>query len=145
MNRKASFNYEAIEKFEAGIMLTGSEVKSIRASEVSIGEGFCIFKGDELFVKNMHIAPYKEAGNLSNHEPLRLRKLLLHRKQLNKLIKGIETKGVTIIPYKLYTTKSGIIKLEIWLSRGKKNFDKKNSIKEKDLDRETSRIIKNNE
>ena len=142
-NKKASFDYEFLDKYEAGIQLVGTEVKSIRENKCSINEAFCFFKGGELFIKQMHIAHYEHSGVKLNHDPLRDRKLLLNRKELEKLSKGLDVKGNTIIPIKLYTNATGLIKLEIALSRGKKTYDKSQSIKERDIDRDSKREIKN--
>jgi SsrA-binding protein len=142
-NRKASFEYNFIEKFEAGVMLLGSEVKSIREGNSSIGEAYCYFKDNELFIRNMYVAEYKHNVGVT-HDVLREKKLLLNRKELNKLKKGLEVKGQTIVPLVLYTNKKGLLKLEIALSSGKKTFNKRQSIKSRDIDRDTKREIKNN-
>lgn len=139
-NRKASYEYSFIETYIAGISLMGSEVKSIRDRKCSITEAYCTFKDNELFITNMHISEYKESSYY-NHEPYRERKLLLNRKELNDLSKKIETKGLTIIPVKLFLTKRGLIKLEIALGKGKNNADKRDSIKTKDLEREFKRNL----
>lgn len=144
INRKASFEYHFIEKFEAGVMLLGSEVKSIRDGNSSIGEAYCYFRDNELYIKNMYVAEYKQNVTIGTHDVLREKKLLLNRKELDKLRKGLEVKGQTIVPLVLYTNKNGFIKLEIALSSGKKNFDKRQSIKSRDIDRDTKREIKNN-
>lgn len=141
-NRRASFEYEFLERLEAGIQLVGTEVKSIRNNECSINESFCYFKGGELFIKSMHIAPYEHSGQIMNHEPLREKKLLLNKKELVRFAKGMETKGNTIIPISVYITAKGLIKIEIALSKGKKVFDKRDAIKAKDIDRDTQREIK---
>jgi len=139
-NKKAFFNFEIIEKYEAGIQLIGSEVKSIRASNVSFTDSYCIFNGTELFVKNIHIDVY-EHTSYNEHEPKRDRKLLLTKKELLKLSDLVSKQGVTIVPLKLYF-KNGHVKLQIGLAKGKKQFDKRASIKEKDLKREQNREIK---
>lgn len=143
VNRQATFNYEIIDKYEAGIQLVGTEVKSLKNGKGNMSDSFCVFINNELFIKSMHISPYLEGGKLSNHEPIRNRKLLLHKKELNKLASGIETKGLTIIPLRVYVNNKNLIKVEIGLCKGKKNYDKRNSIKERDIDREVKRDIKN--
>lgn len=138
-NRKASFEYIFIEQYSAGIKLLGSEVKSIRNHDVSISEGYCYFLDDELYIKGMHIKEYKVCG-VNNHAPLRDRKLLLNKKEINKLKVALQTKGLTLIPTSLVINDRGFIKLEIALSKGKKLYDKRESLKAKDLDRE-QRVI----
>ena len=136
-NRRVFFDYEIFDKIEAGIMLTGTEVKSIREGKVNINGTFCYFVDKELFVKGMDIAIYDE-GSYLNHEPKRDRKLLLHRKQLNRLRVKLEEKGFTIVPIKLYPNENDIYKLEIGLAKGRKNKDKREYIK----DRESKNQIK---
>lgn len=135
-NKKASFEYEFIEKFTAGIKLMGSEVKSIRNHKVSISEGYCYIKGGELYIKGMNISEYKESGIHTNHDPIRLRKLLLNKKEIIKLDENIQQKGLTIVPISVIINDRGLIKLEIALCRGKKLHDKRDSIKKRDLERE---------
>lgn len=137
-NRKASYEFELLEEFEAGIVLFGSEVKSIRAGNVSISEAYCFIDKGEVFVKNMHIQEFKNAVN--QHEPLRVRKLLLTKKEINKIYTELKNKGLTLIPTYLYN-KKGLIKIKISISKGKKLFDKRDSIKAKDIKRETSREL----
>lgn len=141
LNRQAFFNYEVIERFEAGVQLMGSEVKSLKAGNGNMSEAFCVFVGGELFIKNMHITEYKESGKL-NHVPLRDRKLLLHKKELSKLSSLVATKGLTIIPLKVYVNNKSLIKVEIGLCKGKKTYDKRESLKAKDIDRDIKRTIK---
>lgn len=141
-NRKASYEYTFIDTYTAGIKLLGSEIKSIREGGVNISNAHCYFKGDELYVKGMHIAEYKESGKYQNHDPMRERKLLLNRKELNKLFKGVSTKGVTIVPVALLLSKGGYVKLEIALAKGKKLHDKRHDLKKKDLEREEQRKFK---
>lgn len=141
-NRKASFEYEFIDKYEAGIQLFGTEVKSIKNNECSINESFCYISNGEVFVKSMHIAPYTMSGNIMTHEVLRDKKLLLHKKEINKLAKGLDVKGQTIIPLRVYVNNKGLIKLEIALAKGKKTYDKSQAIKAKDIDRDTQRELK---
>lgn len=137
-NRKALFDFELLDKYEAGMILKGTEIKSIRAGRVNLKDGYCFFKGDELFVKNVHIAEY-EFGNLNNHEPLTVRKLLLNRRELNKLHSKIKERGYTIVPVRMFISERGFAKIEISLARGKKSFDKRNTIKLKDQKREMDR------
>lgn len=133
-NRRASFDYEFIETYTAGIVLTGTEIKSIRAGKASLVESYCYFNGGELYVKNMHIAEYWW-GSWGKHDPRRDRKLLLNRKELSKLQRSVKEKGLTIVAVKLYIAENGYAKLLIALARGKKIYDKRESIKEKDLRR----------
>ncbi|MBL4625657.1 MAG: SsrA-binding protein SmpB [Flavobacteriales bacterium] len=141
-NRKASFEYHLIDKYVAGLQLLGTEIKSIRASKASIAEGYCIFIGSELFIKNMHIAEYSHGGFV-NHEPKRMRKLLLSRQELDKLLKKTKIKGFTIIPTRLFIGKNGYAKLEIALAEGKKLYDKRESLKQADDKRSMDRTMKN--
>lgn len=137
-NKKASFEYQFIETYVAGIQLTGTEIKSIRQGKVSLQEGYCFFNKGELFVKGMHIAKY-EQGTHYNHEPVRDRKLLLQKKELRKLETKSEEKGLTIIPIRIFTNDRGLAKVEIALAKGKKLYDKRESIKEKDVKRDMER------
>ena len=138
-NRKASFEFEFIDKWVAGLVLQGTEIKSIREGRASLQEAYCYFNGDELFVKSMNISPYAQASQF-NHDPLRERKLLMKKAELQKLKAKSEEKGLTIIPTKLFINAKGLAKMEIALGRGKKLHDKRDSIKEKDLKREMDRI-----
>ncbi len=140
VNRKARHDYHILETYEAGLMLKGTEVKSIRNNQVSIKESYAQFKGTELYIVNMHIAPY-QFGNRYNLEPKRDRKLLLHSKQLAKMKGQVETKGVTLVPIKLYF-KDGFAKIEIALAKGKKLYDKKRDLTQKAIQRETERELK---
>jgi len=137
-NRKAYHEYFLLEKFVAGIQLTGTEIKSIRTGKVSLAEGYCAFKGDELFVINIHIAEYK-FGTHYNHEPKRDRKLLLTKRELKKLATKTREKGFTIIPTVLFINEKGLAKLEIGLAKGKKLYDKRESLKTKDSKRDLDR------
>ena len=137
-NRKASFEYQFIDKYVAGIMLLGTEIKSIRNNQANISDAHCVFMEEELFVKNLHIAEYSHGGK-SNHEPKRARKLLLNRQELNKMIGKVKEKGMSIIPIRLFINDQGKAKLEIALAKGKKVYDKRESIKEKDLKRDIAR------
>lgn len=137
-NKKASYQYFLVEEFTAGLQLTGTEIKSIRQGKASIAEAFCTFKGDELFVKDMHIAIYTE-GTIYNHEPKRDRKLLLTRRELKKLQGKVNEKGFTIIPTLLYVNEKGLAKLNIALAKGKHYYDKRDTIKKKDIKRDLER------
>lgn len=139
-NRKARHNYFLEERFEAGIILTGTEVKSLREGKANLMDSYAIFRGDELFLLNANIATYTQ-GNRQNHEPLRTRKLLLHRAELNKLWGKADHSGYTMVPTKMYF-KKGIAKVEIALGKGKKGFDKRDSTKERDVKREMAKTLK---
>ncbi|MDX1628656.1 MAG: SsrA-binding protein SmpB [Fulvivirga sp.] len=138
-NRKARREYEFIDTFEAGIVLKGTEIKSIREGKVNLMDGYCYFHKGELFLKGVHISPY-EQSSFYNHEATRERKLLLHRRELDKIKSKADEKGLTIIPTRLYINKRGFAKVEIALAKGKKLHDKRESIKEKDIKRELDRI-----
>jgi len=139
-NKKARFNYEIIEKIEAGIVLKGTEVKSIRNRNVSIGESYAQIKENEVFLHNLHISPY-EQGNRENHDPIRVRKLLLHKQEIKKLVSKIQLKGLSLVPLSIYLRK-GKIKVELAVGRGKRLVDKRESIKKKTIQREIDRIVK---
>jgi len=141
-NKKASHDYEFLEKFVAGIKLTGTEIKSIRLGKAALADSYCIFRDNELFIKGMHIAEYYW-GNLNNHDPLRERKLLLTRKELNKIGRKVKETGLTIIVIKVFLNERGLAKAEIALARGKKEYDKRETIKRRDTDREIDRYIRN--
>lgn len=141
-NKSARFEYFVEDTFEAGIKLTGSEVKSIRLGNVSLKDSYCSVINGSIFVKNMHIAEYNKASAFSLTETKRDRRLLLHRCEINRLLAKTQQKGWTIVPLKLYFSKA-LIKLEIGLCRGKNLYDKKQTIMEKDIDRQTERDIKN--
>lgn len=141
VNRKARFNYEIGETFEAGIALTGTEVKSLRVGKATIAESYADARGNEIWLVNANIPEYLQA-NRQNHEPKRPRKLLLHRRQINKLIGAIERDGMTLIPLKLYFNPKGRAKLDIALARGKKLHDKRQSEKKRDWQREKGRLIR---
>lgn len=138
-NRKASFEFEFLDKYIAGIILKGTEIKSIREGKASLTEAFCFFKKGELFIKQMHIAPYVLASHY-NHEAVRDRKLLLSKKELDKLESKFEEKGLSIIPVRLFINDRGLAKMEIALGRGKKIHDKRQNIKEKDAKRDLDRM-----
>jgi SsrA-binding protein len=139
-NRRATFDFEILERFEAGIELLGSEVKSIRDAKMSLGEAFCQFRGPELWLVQAHIGEYPQA-HMRNHDPLRARKLLLHRKELDRLAETVARDGLTVVPLQLYL-KDGRFKLEIGLARGKKVHDKRAALKEREQTREIQRAIR---
>ena len=140
-NRKARFNYEIGEVFEAGIALTGSEVKSLRAGKASIGESYADARGGDLWLVNANIAEYLQAGRF-NHAPKRPRRLLLHRRQINKLSGAVEREGMTIVPLKLYFNEKGRAKIELALARGKKLHDKREAEKKRSWERERGRLLR---
>jgi SsrA-binding protein len=137
VNKKAYYNYQVIEDFTAGLMLVGSEVKSIRENNFNFGDSFIIFKDGELYVKNMSISKYKEA-TFQNHEEMRDRKILLTKKEISKISKLTEIRGITVIPLEMFTIR-GRFKLKVGVCKGKKDYDKRNSIKERDTERELRR------
>ncbi len=140
-NKRATFDYEIMERFVAGIQLYGTEIKSIRDGKVGLSDTYCTFISDELWVKNMHIATYF-FGTYNNHDVRRDRKLLLTKRELRKLVRGTKETGFTIIPTKLFINEKGLAKLEIGLARGKKNYDKRQSLKEKEDKRNIDRVMK---
>ena len=137
-NKRASFDYEFIETYEAGIVLVGTEIKSLRAGKASLQDAFCYFVNGELYVKGMNIATYFW-GSWNSHEPTRDRTLLLTKRELKHLALAVKTKGLTIVAVRLYIADNGYAKLHIALARGKKEYDKRQSIKEKDMRREMER------
>jgi len=141
VNRKARFEYQFLSEIEVGIILTGTEIKSIRANNANLKEAYCIFKDGELYIRNMHIAEYKY-GTTNNHDPIRPRKLLLKKAELKKLERKVKEKGLTIVPYKLYISERGFAKVLIELAQGKKSYDKRESIKARDSKRDLDRIKK---
>lgn len=134
-NRRASFEYHLIERIIAGIQLTGTEIKSIRDGKVNLSDAYCAFQQNELFVRNMHIAEYT-MGTYNNHEPKRKRKLLLNKRELRKMLGKVNERGFTIIPVSLFINEKGLAKLEIALAKGKHTYDKRESLKQKDIKRE---------
>lgn len=138
-NKRASFDYEFIETYEAGIVLVGTEIKSLRAGKASLSDAYCYFSGGELYVKGLNISTYFWASAWSSHEPGRDRKLMLHRKQLRSLSNAVKQKGLTIVAVRLYINDDGLAKMFIALAKGKKEYDKRASIKEKDIRRELER------
>jgi SsrA-binding protein len=139
-NRKAGFEYHILTSFEAGIQLTGTEIKSVREGQVNLADAYCLFLDDGLYVRGMHIAEYKQ-GTYNNHETKRDRKLLLNKTELRKLKGKVKEKGFSIIPLRMYISERGFAKLEIAMAKGKKMFDKRQDMKEKDLKREMDREI----
>lgn len=142
-NKKAYFDYELVEKYIAGLVLTGTEIKSLRMGKASLVDTYCLFKEGELYVRGMNIATY-DHGTYNNHDPMRDRKLLLQKAELRKLQRKTKEKGFTIVPTRLFINEKGFAKLEIALARGKKEYDKRETIRERDLkrDMERSRIRK---
>ncbi|GGB45412.1 SsrA-binding protein SmpB [Fictibacillus barbaricus] len=139
-NKKARHDYHVEETFEAGIVLQGTEIKSIRAGRANLKDSFARVQNGELFLHNMHISTY-EQGNRYNHDPLRTRKLLLHRKEINKLLGATKEQGYSIVPLKMYL-KNGFAKLLIGLAKGKKHYDKRDDLKKKDAKREIERAFR---
>jgi len=140
-NKKAYFDYELIEKYIAGIQLQGTEIKSIRMGKVSLSDSYCIFHENELYVRGLQIAEYAWAS-YNNHEPGRERKLLLNRKELNKLLRKVKESGLTIVALRIFINEKGLAKIEIALARGKKQYDKRETIKRKDTQRQMERMQK---
>lgn len=140
-NRRASFDYELLDKFTAGIVLFGTEIKSIRESKVSLVDSYCLMDNGELWVKGMHIAEYK-LGNFYNHTALRDRKLLLNRKELKKIERVVKESGLTIVPTSMFINEKGLAKLNISIARGKKKYDKRQSLKAKEDKRQIDRALK---
>jgi SsrA-binding protein len=138
-NRQAGYEYELLDKYVAGIVLTGTEIKSIREGQVNLQDGYCYFNNGEVFVKSITISPYSQ-GTHYNHEATRERKLLLKRSEIKKLEARIEEKGLTLLPLRLFINDRGFAKLEIVVGRGKKIHDKRDSIKERDVRRELDRM-----
>lgn len=141
-NRQARFDYHILETYEAGLVLTGSEVKSLRLKQIQFKDSYIAFKGNEAYLQNAHIAEYK-ASSYNNHTPERLRKLLLNKIEMKKIFGAINEKGLTCVPLKIYF-KNGLVKLEIGLAKGKKLHDKRESIKKSDVDRQLRQVTKHN-
>jgi SsrA-binding protein len=142
-NRKARHDYELLDTFEAGIALTGSEIKSIRAGHVNLREAYVLPRDGELWLLNAHIASYDQAGRFG-HDPLRPRKLLLHRKEINRIAARVQEKGLTIVPTMMYLTR-GLAKLEIALARGKKQYDKRETMRKRDAQLQIKRTLRKRE
>jgi SsrA-binding protein len=141
-NRRARFNYEIGESFEAGIVLTGSEVKSLRSGKATIAESYADAKNGEIWLINANIPEYKQAGPLNNHAPKRPRKLLLHQRQISRLAGAVDREGMTVVPLKLYFNDKGRAKVEIALAKGKKLHDKRETLKKRSWDREKGRLLR---
>ena len=137
-NRKVSYEYKIFDKYVAGVMLLGTEIKSIRNNKANLSDSYCVLVENELFVRNLHISEYNSGGH-DNHKPKRDRKLLLNRKEINKIQGKVKEKGNTIVPIRLFINEKGKAKLEIALAKGKKIYDKRESIKAKDIQREMDR------
>ena len=140
LNRKARFDYEILEEYEAGIVLTGTEIKSVRNGQVNLKDSYAIIRGNEIFLLSTHISRYEE-GNIFNHDETRTRKLLLHKKEILKLDEKIKLQGLTLVPLKLYFKKNKA-KVLIGLARGKKNYDKRETMKERDIKRNLEKEYK---
>lgn len=140
-NRSAGYEYFIEEKYEAGIVLEGAEVKSLRAGNCNLKDSFCFIRNGEVQLKNMHIPVYDKAGAFNSHDSKRDRKLLLHKREIDKIVGKINAKGMTLVPIQLYF-KDNLVKVEVALCRGKQNFDKKESIKQRELKRDIDRQIK---
>ena len=141
-NRKARYLYEILETYEAGIQLTGTEVKSIRQGKVNLQDGYALIRDGEAWLLNAHISPYTGSGQYFNHEPRRTRKLLLHRQEIRKLIGRVEQQGLTLVPLKMYL-KRGLVKVSIALGKGKKLHDKREDLKRRQDQRDIQRAMKN--
>lgn len=139
-NRKANHDYTILETIEAGMVLTGTEIKSVRQARINLKDGYVSLKQGEAFLVGVHISPF-EHGTLFNHDPLRTRKLLLHKKQINYLLEQVKQAGNTVVPLKVYI-KNGVAKLLIGVAKGKKNYDKRDALKQKDMKREIDRAMK---
>lgn len=140
-NRKANYNYLLLDEYFAGIVLKGCEIKSIRNKDVNMSDSYCTFVGGELYVKNLHISPYKNSNfTYKDYDPKRDRKLLLTKRELRKLQRDVKEKGYTIVPVNLFINDKGLVKMTIFLAKGKHTYDKSQSIKEKDLEREIKNI-----
>ena len=140
-NRKANYDYEILDTFETGIVLTGTEIKSIRKGSVNLKDSYAIIRNNEIYILNMHIS-HNEEGNIFNHEETRTRKLLMHKKEIYKLRDKVDQLGYTLVPLKLYF-KGNKVKILIGLAKGKKTFDKRESIKKKDIERDVQKQLKN--
>ncbi len=140
LNRKARYNYQIFDTIEAGIVLTGTEIKSIRSGKANIKDSYATIKKGEALLINMHISPY-ENGNIFNHEETRTRKLLLHKKEIKKIESKITLEGYTLVPLKIYF-KHGIAKIELGIAKGKKNYDKRETIKQRDIERDIKARLK---
>ena len=141
-NRKATFNYEVFDKYTAGIILKGTEIKSIRSSLITMNSSYCIVDNNSIYVKDLNISEY-EFGNINNHEPKRKRKLLLNKREINQIIKKVSEKKLSIIPLNLFVSDRGFAKIQIALCKGKKIYDKRESVKKREVDRKLRQDFKN--
>tara|TARA_X000000950_G_scaffold57897_1_gene69895 strand:+ start:13069 stop:13521 length:453 start_codon:yes stop_codon:yes gene_type:complete len=141
-NRKATFNYEVFDKYTAGIILKGTEIKSIRSSLITMNSSYCIVDNNAIYVKDLNISEY-EFGNVNNHEPKRKRKLLLNKREINQIIKKVSEKKLSIIPLNLFVSDRGFAKIQIALCKGKKIYDKRESLKKREVDRTLRQNFKN--
>ncbi len=139
-NKRATFDYELLERFEAGLALTGTEIKSVRANQVSLQRSYVQSRGDELWLMEANISPYVH-GNRDNHEPTRPRKLLLHRREINRILTNLTQKGLTVVPIRLYL-KDGRAKVEVALARGKHKYDKREDVARRDAERQVERALR---
>jgi SsrA-binding protein len=140
-NRQAYYDYFIEDKYDAGMVLTGTEVKSLRAGRASFNDSYCYFHRGEMWIKSLHIAEYSH-GTSSNHDPLRERKLLLNKKELRKIESKIKEKGITVVPLRIFFSDKGIAKMELGLGKGKKQYDKRETIKQRDNEREMKKFIR---
>ena len=138
-NKRAKFDYKWLDTYTAGLQLVGTEVKSIRMGKASIAEAYCYMSDGELFIKGMNVTEWSH-GNIFNHDPIRERKLLLSKRELDKIDKALKDQGTTVVPTKLFISEKGWIKLNIAVAKGKKNYDKRQSLKEKDANRDLARL-----
>jgi SsrA-binding protein len=141
-NKRATFDYLITDRYEAGLVLTGAEVKSVKAGHISLKESFVTAKGAELYLLNAHITPWKHAGEIKSYDPTRSRKLLLHKSEIRRLVGKIRTEGLTLVPIRVYTKKR-LLKLEFGVGKGKKKFDKREDLAKKDATRNIRRALKN--
>lgn len=140
-NKRANFDYEISDKYEAGLVLTGAEVKSIKMGHISLKESFVTVKGSELYLTNAHVTPYKQAGEIKNYDPTQPRKLLLHKSEIKHLAGKVRIQGLTLVPIRVYTRKR-LLKLEFGLGKGKKKFDKRADISKREVERNIKRELK---
>ncbi|RYG40230.1 MAG: SsrA-binding protein SmpB [Chitinophagaceae bacterium] len=140
-NRQAFYDYFIEDKYDAGVMLTGTEVKSLRAGRASFNDSYCFFNQGELWIKSLHIAEYSH-GTSANHDPVRERKLLLNKKELRKIEAQIKEKGITVVPLRIFFSEKGFVKIEVGLGKGKKLYDKRETIKQRDTMREMKKFIR---
>jgi SsrA-binding protein len=140
-NRQAYFDYFIDDKYDAGMVLAGTEVKSLRSGRASFNDSYCYFNKGELWIKSLHIAEYSH-GTSNNHDPLRERKLLLNKKELRKIESKIKEKGITVVPLRIFFSEKGLVKIELGLGKGKKLYDKRETIKQRDTQREMKKFIK---